>query len=219
MVRGPGHLDELVDRMGAADIDEVFVVGGDAATPHGPYAAALDVLPAIAAHPRGPRAIGVAAYPEGHPLIDDATLWEVLARKAELATSLTTQLCFDPASLLRWLGAARERGIELPALIGLPGVVERRRLVEVSMRVGVGPSMSFLRKQRGLRHLLGRPSHMAETLLEAVAPHRDDPAWGIAGWHYFTFNRLVETWEWDRDARRRYDGERAVASRASVRRR
>ena len=51
-----------------------------------------------------------------------------------------------------------------PCYVGLPGDVDRRRLIEVSMRVGVGASLGFLRKQRGIRHLLGRPHHAAEHL-------------------------------------------------------
>jgi hypothetical protein len=29
-----------------------------------------------------------------------------------------------------------------------------------------------------------------------LAPALDDPSLNVAGFHYFTFNQLVETWEW-----------------------
>lgn len=198
MVRGGGHVDELLGRTSAAGIDDLFVVGGDAETPDGPYASAVELLPVIHEHRLRPPALGIAAYPEGHATIDDSVLEAALREKGQLATYMATQLCFDAAALLRWLERTRAAGLALPVFVGIPGAVDRRKLLEISLRVGVGPSVSFIRKQRGLKQLLGRPSHAAQALHEALLPHLDDPEWGIAGWHYFTFNRLVETWEWDR---------------------
>ena len=62
------------------------------------------------------------------------------------------------------------------------------------MRVGVGPSLRFLRKQRGLRNLLRLSGASAERLHDALAGHAE-----IAGFHYFTFNRLLDTWSWATD--------------------
>jgi hypothetical protein len=61
------------------------------------------------------------------------------------------------------------------------------------MRVGVGPSLSFLRKQRGLLNLLRLSSSSADRLYDALAPRQE-----IAGFHIYTFNSLRETWEWHR---------------------
>jgi methylenetetrahydrofolate reductase (NADPH) len=65
----------------------------------------------------------------------------------------------------------------------------------MSVRIGVGPSLAFVRKQRGLRSLLSRRSN-ADRLYKELAPALDDPSLNVAGFHYFTFNQLVETWEW-----------------------
>ena len=81
----------------------------------------------------------------------------------------------------------------------MPGIVDRRKLLEISMRVGVGPSLSFLRKQGGLRGLLRLSGASADSLYDALAPHVGDPALNLAGFHYFTFNRLLETWTWERE--------------------
>lgn len=198
MVRDRAHLDGLLERMAAAGIDDVFVIGGDAETPLGPFASAVALLPVLDAHPRRPARIGIAAYPEGHPQIDAATLESALTAKGARADYVVTQLCFDSGHLLSWLAGARERGLALPVLVGIPGLVDRRRLLEVSLLVGVGSSVSFLRKQRGLRRLMARPHHAAEALHRELVPLVGDPRWGIAGLHYFTFNRVVETWAWDR---------------------
>lgn len=192
MVRDTGHLDELLDRLASAGIDDVFLVGGDAAEPHGDYGSALDLIAALREHTRAPRRIGVAAYPEGHPLIDASGLHAALLQKAGYADYMVSQLCFDMSVLRRWLAATRAAGVELPLLVGAPGIVDRRRLLEVSMRIGVGASVRFVRKQRGLRRLLGLDGDAAERLATAVVPLIGTEL-GVAGVHFFTFNRLVET--------------------------
>jgi methylenetetrahydrofolate reductase (NADPH) len=201
MVRSDEHLDELLGRMAAAGMADVFVVGGDGPEPLGPYASAVDLLPVVAAHPQRPRDIGIAAYPEGHPRIEPDVLFEALRRKSEIASYMATQICFDAGVLLEWLRDTRERGVALPVLVGVPGMVDRRKLVEISMRVGVGPSLTYVRKQRGLRHLFSRPVHAAVALYDAVAPHIGDPALGISGVHWFTFNQLLDTWTWESERR------------------
>ena len=201
MVRDRAHLDEVLSAMAEAGIDDAFVIGGDASPPVGPYSSAGDVLPLVREHPRGPRTIGIGGYPEGHPLIDDATLAEVLKEKSSFADYVTTQLCFDPDALLAWVRRTREVGVDLPLVAGVPGVVDRAKLLEISMRVGVGPSLSFLRKQGGLRGLLRISGASADRLYDALAPHVGDPTLNLTGFHYFTFNRLVETWTWEREKR------------------
>ena len=145
MVRDSAHLDRLLAAMAQAGVDDVLLIGGDATPPHGPYHSAADLLPIVHEHPQRPTEIGIAGYPEGHPLIDSRTLTDILERKSALATYITTQLCFDAEALLTWLSETRERGVALPVRVGLPGVVDRRRLLEISMRIGVGPSLGFLR--------------------------------------------------------------------------
>jgi methylenetetrahydrofolate reductase (NADPH) len=196
MVRDRAHLDELLAKMGQAGVDDVFLIAGDATPPHGPYSSAVDLLPVIDEHPQRPGKIGIAGYPEGHPLIDPSRLAEALERKSRLADYITTQLCFDPEAVLAWLADMREREVNLPVLLGVPGVVDRGRLLKVSMRIGVGPSRAFLRKQRGLRHLLAHPTATANRVYDALAPCIGDPEGNVIGFHYYTFNQLVDTWSW-----------------------
>lgn len=216
MVRDAAHLDDLLARLESSGIDDVFLIGGDAAEPRGPYAAAGDLLPLIAAHPRRPRMVGIGGYPEGHPLIDDVALTLALGRKAEHADYITTQMCFDAAAVLGWTAKIRAGGVTQPVLVGVPGIVSRQKLLEISLRIGVGASVSFLRKQRRLGSLL-RPSGRAKTLGEAVhghlTSHVGDPALGIAGFHYYTFNQLVATWKWahERDNHDHYAEEEKVS--------
>jgi methylenetetrahydrofolate reductase (NADPH) len=201
MVRDQAHLDELLDGMAQAEAD-LFLIGGDATPPHGPWSSAAELLPLIAEHPRRPREIGIAGYPEGHPLIDPDTLADALRQKSALADYITTQLCFDPDAVLSWLRETRVRGVTLPVLVGLAGMVDRRRLLEMSVRIGVGPSLSFLRKQRGLRKLLGPSRITPDRVHDALAPYVGDRELNIRGFHYYTFNQLGETWRWEQERSR-----------------
>jgi methylenetetrahydrofolate reductase (NADH) len=190
MVRSAEHLDELLERMAAAGIDDAFVVGGDATEPLGPYASAVELLPLIHEHANRPRTLGIAGYPEAHPLIDDVTLAAAFREKSEIADYVTTQLCFDPGAILRFAGQT-----QLPVIAGVPGIVDRRRLLEVSVKVGVGPSLRYLRKQRGLRRFF-RLSATADSLYDALAHSTE-----LAGFHFYTFNRLLDTWAWEHGKR------------------
>ena len=68
-------------------------------------------------------------------------------------------MCFDPDALVAWVARQREaRHDAAGAASGCPGKVSRTKLLELSARIGVGPSLSFLRKQRGIRALLSKGS-------------------------------------------------------------
>jgi methylenetetrahydrofolate reductase (NADPH) len=197
MVRDRAHLDELFAAMAAAGADDLFLIAGDADPPLGEYSSAVELLPVAAEHPQRPATIGIAGYPEGHPKISDADLQEALRAKSRYADYLATQMCFDADALRAWVSGLRAEGITLPVYIGIPGKVSRAKLLELSARIGVGPSLDFLRKQRGLRSLLSRGS-TADRLYDALAGTLDDPVLGVAGFHIFTFNQLLDTFEWER---------------------
>ncbi len=194
MVRDRAHLDALLVALAGAGVDDVFLVGGDVKQPLGPYAAGGDVLRLLADHPHRPRSVGIPGYPEGHPLIGPDTLDRVLLEKARHADYVTTQLCFHPGALREWILVKRAAGMSIPVFAGVPGRVHPGRLLELSVKVGVGPSLSYLRKQHGIQHLVGRSA--ADNLYDALAPQLADPQLGLAGFHYFTFNQLLETWQW-----------------------
>jgi methylenetetrahydrofolate reductase (NADPH) len=194
MVRDREHLEAILARTNAAGIDDLFVVGGDVSEPVGAYSSAGELLDVLADHPLRPAAIGIGAYPEGHPLIDERTLAAALEHKVPLATYVVTQMCFDPELLLAWIAKLRADGISLPLYAGATGQVDRRRLLEISVKIGVGPSLRYLRKQRGVTRLLRGSSDAAARFHDAIAAHLDDPELNIAGFHLFTFNELVATW-------------------------
>lgn len=197
MVAGRSHLERLLQRLDGAGIREVFVVGGDADPPAGDYADAGDLLEELAglAHPFA--RIGIGGYPEGHPLISDEQLFEALRRKQRFASLVVTQLCFDAGALADWAGRIRAAGIDLPIVVGLPGVVERRKLAEISLKSGVGASLSYLRKHGREIITLARTRRYDPTpLASSVAAYAGDEALGLTGTHLFTFNQVQPTRDW-----------------------
>ena len=54
--------------------------------------------------------IGITGYPESHHLISDEETIRAMFVKAEMATDIVSQLCFDPATIAWWIGAVRARG-------------------------------------------------------------------------------------------------------------
>jgi methylenetetrahydrofolate reductase (NADPH) len=197
MVRDRAHLDELFAAMAEAGADDLLLIAGDADPPLGEYSSAVELLPVAAEHPQRPATIGIAGYPEGHPKISDEALQEALRAKSRHADYLATQMCFDADALRAWVSGLRAQGITLPVYIGIPGKVSRAKLLELSARIGVGPSLDFLRKQRGLRSLLSRGSTV-DRLYDALGGTLDDPELRVAGFHIFTFNQLLDTFAWER---------------------
>jgi methylenetetrahydrofolate reductase (NADPH) len=196
-VTGPDELDAFLARIAAAGITDLYVIGGDADTPVGPYFDAGSLLEAIVSTGHRPERIGVGCYPEGHPNIPDDTLLDALLAKQAHADYMVSQLCFDPAALTGWLRAARAQGVTLPLRIGLAAPLKTGKLIELSLRIGVGASVRFLSKQNGMvgNLLLGRAYEPA-SLLHAIGDDLADPALAIEGLHLFSFNQVAATAAW-----------------------
>lgn len=197
LVVDEAHLRDIVQRLRDGGMREAFVIGGDAQRPAGKYAGALDLLRSMAELGHDLEEIGVAGYPEGHPLIEDTALLEALREKQAFATYMVTQICFDPRVIVNWLTSIRRDGVQLPAYIGLPGAVDTRRLLQISLKIGVGDSLRFLSKNTNLvAGLLGRGGYQPDRLVEALAPYLEDSAYGIRGLHLNTFNQVESTERW-----------------------
>ena len=201
MVGGRGELAGWAERLAAAGVQEAFVVGGDATPPAGPYQDAGDLLDELAGISHAFTRIGIGGYPEGHPLIADDKLLEALHRKQQYAGQLVTQLCFDADALLDWVRAIRAEGIDLPVVVGLPGVVERRKLAEISLKTGVGASLRYLRKHGRQLVALSRsrrydPTPLVRSIAERLDQGERAEDLGIHGAHLFTFNPVEPTLTW-----------------------
>jgi methylenetetrahydrofolate reductase (NADPH) len=199
LVRDRVHLDEVLDRLEAAAMSEIFVIAGDAHTPAGDYASAAALLEAMGDRRGRFEAIGISGYPESHHLISDEETIAAMFAKEPFATHIISQLCFDAAVIAGWIAAVRARGTLLPIWIGVPGSVERQHLLRVSMKVGLGESVRFLSGHRGwLRRLALHRRYSPTRLLDALAGVIADPEARVPGLHVYTFNEVEQTERWRR---------------------
>lgn len=201
LVEGPEHVARIARWLRQHELREVFVVAGDSGVPVGPYADGLSFLHALFEHDTGLARVGVPSYPDGHPLIELAVLREALHAKQALladvglAAYATTQMCLDPARTRRWLTEERTRGLTLPIELGVPGVVDRTKLMTMGVRLGLGTSLRFLRKNRATVTAMLAPGGYDPTDLVAALAG-DAIALGITGLHSFTFNAVGATRAW-----------------------
>jgi methylenetetrahydrofolate reductase (NADH) len=196
LIRDRAHLAEVLDRVQAGGVRELFVLAGDPPEPAGEFTGAAELLEAI-----GPRraefdAIGITGYPESHHLISDAETIRAMFAKAPMATHIVSQICFDAATIAGWIAEVRRRGTDLPIWIGVPGPVPHRKLLKVSMKIGLGESARFLRRHRGWMPRLFTRQFKPDRLVRDLIPCATDPAARVGGFHLYTFNEVAGTERW-----------------------
>jgi methylenetetrahydrofolate reductase (NADPH) len=195
------QLEEIARRLTEAGITDIFVPGGDREEPAGEFESAYDLLTALDETEYSFEEVGITGYPEGHDFLDEATLAESMEKKLPYATYIVTQLCYDPDAVLEWIDDLRNRGVELPVEIGIPGVMNYQRLMQISRKVGVGDSIEFLKKTTGVlgfvKQLVGsRGTYEPDELIDGLAPYVGDEYYDIRGVHIYTFNQTPDTEKW-----------------------
>jgi methylenetetrahydrofolate reductase (NADPH) len=196
MVSGRAELEEICARLTASGITTIFVPGGDADTV-GTYPDALALLEDLREIGSPFPQVGITGYPESHPSIHDDLTVQSMWDKRRHATHVVSNLTFDPKVFATWLSRMRSRGITLPLLVGLPGPIDRTKLLGMATKIGVGESTRFLAKNKRLFAGLAAPGGFTgERFLEQVAPAIAPPDALVEGLHVFTFNQIAETEAW-----------------------
>ena len=200
LVEGPEHAARLAEWVRTNGIREVFIIGGDAETPpHYQYALPF-MRDFLAANP-GIETLGFGAYPDGHATISNDDLSSAIHEKQQLILEhgvkplASTQMCFDASTIRTWLKAERARGFTTPINLGLPGVVDRAKLMTMGMRLGIGQSMRYLSKNKSTITRMFAPGGYDPTKLLADLSG-DAAELGITGIHSFTFNSTADTATW-----------------------
>lgn len=196
LLRGEEHLAEVVARLKAAGITEVFMPAGDADPPAGPWDAALPGLQALSRMGDPIPQVGITGYPESHPSIDDDVTVQAMWDKRSHATCVISNMCFDADLIGNWVKRVRRRGIELPIKVGVAGPVDPTKLLTMATKVGVGESTRFLTKHVSWFARIAGPGYSPERLISSVARQVGDDEWAVAGLHVFTFNQVAETEAW-----------------------
>ncbi|MEM8862723.1 MAG: hypothetical protein AAGD96_30810 [Chloroflexota bacterium] len=201
LVEGPEHVAAIAKWLRTGGYETLFCVAGDAETPAGPYEGAHAFLTDLLAADHGLKSVGVTSYPDGHALISKEICHEQLhAKQALLAEAgvegwASTQMCFDTDLIMSWLRSEREAGLTLPIQLGIPGVVDRTKLMTMGARLGVGASLRFLKKNRvAVMKLLAPGSYDPDDILEPMVDELE--SLNITGLHVFTFNQVANTEDW-----------------------
>jgi methylenetetrahydrofolate reductase (NADPH) len=191
------QLRAVVDRLGAAGVRSVVVVGGDVLTPAGRFQDSYSLLQAMESMDHPFTEIGIGGYPEGHATIPQQAIDLALKQKSALATHIITQICFDAATTISWAAEVAACGTDLPVHVGVPGPVSRQRLVRISAAIGLGQSARFLHRQHGMLLRLFQPGGYRPTkLVRRLGAALPRTRTNIAGLHIFTFNELSRTESW-----------------------
>lgn len=195
-------LDRLMEGLCAAAQPSRFIfVGGDPATPAGPWQDSLALLQSGVVARYAIRQIGITGYPEGHPRIDRAALRRALRwkhdfiRSAGCAVEITTQFGFDTDAVIRWIEELRGDGIDAPVRVGIPGPADAARLLRFARQFGVSTSARIVKRYGLSLAGLMRPA-VAECFcsdLEAGMEARD---LGVIRYHLYPFGGLSEGVRW-----------------------
>ncbi len=200
MVESEEHVTRIVKRIETLGIETVFIIGGDA-DQRGPFNDAPGLLNSFLDKNPTIKTIGIGSYPDGHPSIPPEALSEALIKKQEMIYEsnlngyMATQMCFETETISDWLENCRKSGVTLPCHLGVPGVVDMKKLINISLRLGVGISTRYLKKNRkSVFKLLSPRGYNPNKLIAPISSRADEL--NISGVHCFTFNAVDSTVDW-----------------------
>ena len=204
------QLETLIERLvGEADVDRVLMIGGDRATPMGPFDSSLAVMETGVLQRFGVVDVAVAGFPEGHPHISKETLATAMAAKVAFARSnglrlsIMTQFCFSAEPIVAWLRSVRTAGIDVPVRIGLAGPAGLVTLLRYAVKCGVGNSLHVLTENPAFAKALTDrgPDPIIREIAASIKD--EDGGLGIEGLHLYIFGGLNKTLDWIDAARSR----------------
>ncbi len=204
-LRSLEELDVLVGRLiDVAAPSRFMLVGGDPTAPQGPFADSLALMASGIIRRHAIRHVGIAGYPEGHPRIDDKSLWRALKwkvgflREEGCTVEITTQFGFDAESILRWIVRLRSEGVDCTVRVGVPGPATVGRLLRFASQFGVISSAGIVRQYGfSLTNLLQRVG--PEQFVDRLVAGSRDLNMGRVLLHIYPFGGIVEATAWIAD--------------------
>ena len=201
-LRSQAELEEFLTALRAVDATEtVFAVGGDPPVPLGPYEVSLALIDSGLLQQYGVKHVSIGGYPDGHPDIPADVLWSALEQKSaalaklQLPGAVLTQVEFDADRVLSWLAEVRQRGVELPVRVGVPGPTSIKGLLGFASRLGISTSHTIARRYGfSMTNLLGKAG--PEAFLRGLEDGLDPAAHGVVLLHFYTFGGFKGTAEW-----------------------
>lgn len=183
-----------------AGVRQCFVIAGDPSIPAGPFPDSASLIETGVFERSGIQVLGVGGHPEGHPVMSAADRWEALERKCSSIASrsmtpwIVTQFAFDADIVLAWLQALRDRGIEHPVRIGVPGPAGVAVLARYAALCGVSACASMWSKYGvSIGKLFGTagPDRFVDRLAAGLTE-----AHGKVSLHFFPFGGIAQSVQW-----------------------
>jgi methylenetetrahydrofolate reductase (NADPH) len=204
------ELESFVTRAVAeAGVERCFVIAGDPSTPLGPFADSASLIETGVFERAGIQVVGVGGHPEGHPVMSAADRWEALERKCRsigmrgMTPLIVTQFGFDADIVLAWLKTLRERGIEHPVRVGVPGPAGIAVLARYAALCGVSACASMWSKYGiSLGKLFGTagPDVFVDRLAAGLTEEH-----GEVSLHFFPFGGIAQSVKWIEQYRSRFE--------------
>ena len=196
------ELDGYLARItGEAGVKRVFLIAGDPPEPEGPFEDSLQVIESGLLEKHGIAIAGVGGHPEGHPNVSKADLWVWMEKKIAalrergIVPLVVTQFAFDDDAIVDWVGEMRQRGIDVPVRLGVPGPAGIKRLLGFAARCGVGASASVMKKYgASVTNLLGTAG--PDKLVNSLDKKLNDGEHGRVRLHLYPFGALKASAEW-----------------------
>lgn len=186
-----------------AGVSRVLLIAGDLSAARGPFPDTLSVLQTGVLARVGISSVGLAGYPEGHPVASDQQMRSALVAKLAACRNqgidpwIVTQFCFEAEPIMRYLTNLPTEAQGVPIRIGIAGPSNPATLLKFALRCGVGASMRVLQKSSigKIARLLneGRPEGLIAKLGTRLA---DCPGLGAEGFHIYSFGGLARTVAW-----------------------
>ena len=196
------ELDNYLSRITTeAGVKRVFLIAGDPPEPEGPFEDSLQVIESGLLEKHGITIAGIGGHPEGHPNVSKDDLWVWMERKIAalrergIVPLVVTQFAFDDDAIVEWVGEMRQRGIDVPVRLGVPGPAGIKRLLGFAARCGVGASASVMKKYGvSVTNLLG--SAGPDKLVDSLNKKLNDGEHGRVRLHLYPFGALTASATW-----------------------
>ncbi|WP_305096883.1 methylenetetrahydrofolate reductase [Croceibacterium aestuarii] len=198
------ELDKYVgDVTSRAGVKRVFIIAGDPPEPEGPFSDSLQIIESGILEKHGVEIVGIGGHPEGHPNVSKPDLWVWMEKKLAAVRAhgmvplVVTQFAFDDDAIVAWVKEMRDRGIDVPVRLGVPGPAGIKRLLGFAKRCGVGASASVMKKYGvSITNLIGSagPDKLVASLEKGLTPEL-----GRVRLHFYPFGALKASAEWIND--------------------
>jgi methylenetetrahydrofolate reductase (NADPH) len=196
-------LDGFLGTLSAVGVDRLFVIAGDVDKPAGVLNSSLELIESGLLHKHGIVEVGIAGYPEGHPLLTQEVLQRSLREKiaaaegSGLTVHLATQFSFSAVRIAQWIQTMRERGFDHLIKIGIPGPSAMSTLLDYAGACGVVASEAQLRQEiTSNEGVMWRPHGLLDELTEEF--NKCSP--GQIGLNFFAFGGLRTSIQWVADS-------------------